>query len=172
MSSQGDDFYQAMQDTFYLEPDDLDANRQGEITPRQQERVRGQMRSAMLGVGCLSLLAVIPALVLAALAQSPLVWVIVGGGFILLAFRYRTTLQEIGSRRQAIETDLAAGQAAAVEGQLQKKQTGRASYYLGVDDQFFLVPRQVYETAPEDAPAVIYHLPQSRHLLSVELAEE
>ena len=173
MSEQYDKFYAALEQTLYLTPADIDANRQGEISESQDARIRGQLRAASVGVGCISVISLLPAVGIAILLESWTIRGLIILGLVIWAFFFYRTYQKIANRNQEIETDLDGGQAARLAGILGRVSTKeRAGYYLTAQDQRFLVPRLLYDLAPEGAEVALYHLPQSKHFLALEFLDE
>ena len=173
MSEQYDKFYAALEKALYLTPEDIAANRQGQISEAQEGRVRGQLRAASVGVGCISFFSLLPAIGIAILLPSWSIRFIILVGLAIWAFYFYRTYQKIESRNQEIKVDLDAHQAAQLQGYLGRIATKqRAGYYLTVQDQRFLVPRLLYDLAPENAEVSLYHLPKSKHFLSLEFLDE
>lgn len=169
MDNPFDQVQQAMEDALYLEPEDLDANRMGRVTDRQKARIEGQLRSASFGMGCLSIMSLLPAVGIALLVEDMALRAIVIIGVIVWAYFFYRILRNVNSQRRVIMQDLKGGQAAAVSGTLKKREVSRrSSLYVGIDDNWFMVPRKVYDASPEGESVSIYYLPESRQFLSME----
>lgn len=169
MTEQMDKLYQALEKTLYLEPDDLAANQQGKLSERQQQRIIGQLRSAMLGFGCLNLVSIAPAIVLGAVIDNLVVRAIVVMGIVTWLIFLVRTLRGIRNTQQNIHQDLARGEVSALQGTIVKKSTRKgANLYIGIDKKWFLVPQAIFEAVPEGETLVIYYLPTSQQFLALE----
>jgi hypothetical protein len=167
-----DQLYQVLEETLYLQPDDLSTNQQGKLSTSQRERIEGQLRSALVGFGCLNLVSILPGIALAIFVDSLVVrGIIVVGMLIWLSTLYRTSRQ-IRNTRQTIMRDLQQGEVAALQGSIQKKTRGkRTEFLIGIEGKFFLIPQRVFELVPEGEQMVIYYLPQSQQFVGLEPAE-
>lgn len=173
MSEQYDKFYAALEKTLYLTPEDIDSNRAGQLSETQQARIQGQLRAASVGVGCISIFSLLPAIGIAILLPDWFIRAIILIGLVVWGFFFYRTYQKITNRNQEIASDLEVGQVDRLEGALGRVQTKeRAGYYLSVNEQRFLVPRTLFDLAPEDEPVALYHLPKSKHFLALEFLDE
>lgn len=169
MSEQYDKFYAALEQVLYLSADDIDANRAGKVSEAQDSRIRGQLRAASVGVGCISFFSLLPAFGIALLLDTWTVRIIILIGLVIWAYFFYRTYQKIADRNKEIEKDLDKGNAARLEGELDRVATKqRAGYYLTIQGQRFLVPRLLYDLAPVGESVTIYHLPASKHFLALE----
>lgn len=162
----------AMTQALYLTPEDIEANRNGAISDRQIARVLGQMRAVWMGVGCFAFITTAPLILLIVLFSSPILRVVLIVSIILWLLGFVAQGLKIRSQHQAVQQDLNLGEAASVEGNLSKKNQGRAGLYFVVNDLEFPVPKNIFDAAPSDQRFIVYYLPQSKHFLSMEAASE
>src|SRR5690606_22980567 len=135
-----------LQKTLRVGPEDLEANRAGKITDGQVGRVAGQMRSAWIGIGCFTVLPVIPLLVMMWIFTHPLFWILVGAILLVWLWRFIPRLRGIRKYYRDVELDLALGEAAAVEGFLQKDDRGeKEGGYFKVGDVELGVSKAIFE---------------------------
>lgn len=163
----------ALQQHLYLTQSDIEANRRGIISEAQIARIHGQLRSAWLILGCLASVFFLPVLLLSIVGGwQVFLGVLIVGGIISLFSGWRGTKQ-IREQQAVIQAELLKGEVAQVQGYLEKKEEGRRlGQMVGIGSEFFSIPKSLYPAIPEGDAAVIYYLPRSKHLLSLELIDE
>lgn len=160
-----------LQETLYLEPEDLEANRAGKISERQKLRVRAQIRSVWLAIGCLLGITTLPLVILALIFGNTVIQLVV----IILALVWASGFVRfgVGLRKQyaQVYADLDTGEAYYAEGFLkkEKRNQGRESY-LGLSELWFPVPHKLYDVITEGEYALVYYMPNSKQILALEYA--
>ncbi len=161
-----------MKDALYLEPEDVDANRDGQVSSRQVDRVLGQIRAVWYAVGCMWIITTAPLLILGLVISDNVLRIVIGVFILIWVWGIFRTAMRLRGQHMTVREDLATGETAWIEGELVKATRGSRSFYLGVDDLLFPAPQSVYDAIPEDTEVVIYYLPNSKQLLSIELADD
>jgi hypothetical protein len=166
-------FMAALEQHLYLTQSDIEANRRGIISEAQIARIRGQLRSAWIILGCLASVFFLPILLLSMVGGwQVFLGVLIIGGIISMISGWRGT-QQIRAQQAVIQAELLKGEVAQVQGYLEKKEaSGRLGQLVGIGGEFFSVPKALYPAIPEGDAAIIYYLPSSKHLLSLELIDE
>ncbi|MBI5927991.1 MAG: hypothetical protein HY862_01670 [Chloroflexi bacterium] len=163
----------ALQKHLYLTQADIDANQRGVISEAQIARIRGQMRSAWLVLGCLVFALLGPFLLFALLLGWQVFLLVLILGLVIAGISAWFTTQQIQQQNQLIHEELLKGEVAHLEGLLEKKVEGRRmGQYVGIGSEFFDVPKGLLEVIPDGEAAVIYYLPKSKQLLSLELIDK
>jgi hypothetical protein len=163
----------ALQKHLYVTQVDIEANQRGVISETQIARIRGQLRSAWLVLGCLMFALLGPFLLFGMLLGWQIFLFVLIIGLLIASVSAWFTTQQIQQQYQLINDDLLKGEIAHIEGYLAKKVEGRRmGQYVGIGTEFFDVPKGLLETIPEGEAAVIYYLPQSKQFLSLELIDE
>ncbi len=162
----------ALTKSFYLTPEDIEANRDGTVSDRQIARVLGQMRAVWMGVGCFALLTTAPLLLLLVIFSSALIRIILIASIAVWILGFFMQGRKIRAQHKTVQEDLSAGKALMIEGILTKKSLGKAGLFFVVDSLEFQVPETIFNAAPVDERFIVYYLPQSQHLLSMEAAQE
>lgn len=169
-TNEHDSLEAALSQALYLEPGDLEANRNGQLTPAQIERIQGQLQAARIQLGCLISIPALLVLGLILLVSSGELWFIALGLAVILFGVWRTLRPVVKYDRQ-LRQEIDRGEVAVVSGPLQKEQRGRAGNYVGTQDKFFPAPQMVFEALSKGMPVAIYHLPESNQMLSIEVLE-
>ncbi|MBZ0318069.1 MAG: hypothetical protein K8L91_16735 [Anaerolineae bacterium] len=167
---QSDQLMAALHKHLYITQADIEANRRGVISETQIARIRGQLRSAWLVLGCLMFALLGPFLLFSLLLGWQIFLFVLIVGLLIASVSGWFTTKQIQRQYQLINDELLKGEIAHVEGFLGKKVEGRRmGQYVGIGSEFFDVPKGLLEAIPEGEGAVIYYLPQSKQLLSLEL---
>lgn len=167
---QSDQLMAALQKHLYITQADIEANRRGVISEKQIARIRGQLRSAWLVLGCLMFALLGPFLLFSLLLGWQIFLFVLIVGLLIASVSGWFTTKQIQRQYQLINDELLKGEIAHIEGYLQKKVEGRRmGQYVGIGSEFFDVPKGLLEAIPEGETAVIYYLPESKQLLSLEL---
>jgi hypothetical protein len=169
-TNEQDNLQAVLSQALYLEPGDLEANRNGQLTAAQIERIRGQLQAARIQLGCLISVPALLVLGLILLVSSGELWFILLGLAVILFGVWRTLRPVVKYDRQ-LRQEIDKGEVAVVTGPLQKEQRGRAGNYVGTQDKFFPAPQTVFDALSRDIPVAIYHLPESNQMLSMEVLE-
>lgn len=156
-----------MNEALYVEPDDIAANHAGTITERQKDRIHGQLRAAYIGMGCVGIMSIVPALAILYILNTLAFQVIVIIGIVVWAVLAVRTIRDVNKRRAVIEHDLDNNAVAAVQGELKRK-TEKRTQFIGVDEMWFVVPKSLYDALPEGETASIYYLSESKQFLALE----
>lgn len=168
-----DELLAALQKYLYVTEADIEANQRGVITEAQIMRIRGQLRSAWFVLGCLMFALLGPFLLFAFLLGWEVFLFVLVVGLVIAAISGWFTTRQIQRQYQLINDELLKGEVAHVEGFLEKKVEGRRmGQYVGIGGDFFDVPKGLLAAIPEGEAAVIYYLPTSKQLLSLELIDE
>lgn len=163
----------ALQKHLYISQADIEANQRGAISETQIARIRGQLRSAWLILGCLIFALLGPFLLFGALLGWQIFLFVLIVGLLIASVSAWFTTKQIQRQYQLINDDLLRGEIAHMEGYLVKKVEGRRmGQYVGIGAELFDVPKGLLDAIPEGEAGVIYYLPQSRQLLSLELIDE
>ncbi|KAB2855157.1 MAG: hypothetical protein F9K46_15965 [Anaerolineae bacterium] len=169
-NSQSDQLMAALQKHLYTTQADIEANRRGVISETQIARIHGQLRSAWLVLGCLMFALLGPFLLFSLLLGWQIFLFVLIVGLLIASVSGWFTTKQIQRQYQLINDELLRGEIAHVEGVLERKVEGRRmGQYVGIGSEFFDVPKGLLEAIPEGETAVIYYLPQSKQLLSLEL---
>jgi len=150
-----------------FEPDELDQNRVGRLSPAQQDRLQRR-------AGCSLIVGALLALVFAG-AGFWLVtldaWTLATGAFVLSGALF--ALNRIG--RNATQTETATGAVASITGEAELEfnqhstPNGRMNeYVLRVEHEAFVVSREVFAAFEDGDHYTLYYLPAARVLLSAE----
>lgn len=167
---QSDQLMAALQKHLYVTPADIEANRRGVISETQIARIHGQLRSAWLVLGCLMFALLGPFLLFSLLLGWQIFLFVLIVGLLIASVSGWFTTKQIQRQYQLINDELLKGEIAHIEGFLEKKVEGRRmGQYVGIGSEFFDVPKGLLAAIPEGEAAVIYYLPQSKQLLSLEL---
>ena len=167
MTDTFDSINKAMAEALYLEPDDIAANRSGTITERQKDRIHGQLRAAYIGMGCVGIISIVPALAILYILNTVAFQIIVLIGTVVWAILAVRTVRDVNKRRSVIEHDLDNNAVAAAEGELKRK-TEKRTQFVGVNEMWFVIPKSLYDALPEGAMATIYYLSESKQFLALE----
>ena len=161
--------FNAQNQALLVEEADFIANRQGQLSNAQIERIQGQLRSATVGIGCLSLMSLIPVFVLFMLVRDAYIRGVIIIGLGAWVGLFVQTVWKINKRRKLVVGDIQKGQVAELVGPLRKKTVSqRAGLYVGIGDRYFLVPKLIFDAAPADEPMAIYYLPATGDFLAME----
>lgn len=162
----------ALTKSFYLTPEDIEANRDGTVSDRQIARVLGQMRAVWMGVGCFALLTTAPLLLLLIILSNTFIRIILIASIAAWLFGFLMQSRKIRAQHKTVQEDLSAGKALMIEGNLTKKSLGKAGLFFIVENIEFQIPEAIFNAAPVDERFIVYYLPQSQHLLSMEAVQE
>lgn len=151
-----------------LTPAEVDANRNGSISPNQYDRIAQQLQVVWRRLGYFFVGMTLVPIVIALVFSQP----VVQFAFTLLAissvfFFLRLWLQ-IRPQQATVRRDLNQNAVASIEGSAHKSIENENDYYIGIKEERFLVYPDVYHLIDVNAPIGIYYLANSRKLLSVE----
>jgi hypothetical protein len=161
----------ALKAALYLEPEDIAANQNGVITERQITRIKGQLRAAWAGIGCIGLLVVVPTIAMVVVFHHFILEAVIVLFAVLQLRRFMRGVRQIRHQHQIVRSDLAAGKAERIEGVLLKEKRSKPeTAYFKIVDLSFVVPKRVYEAANAGQQVGVYYLPESREFLSIAYA--
>lgn len=159
--------------TFLLDfnDDDLNANRRGQLSQRQLERLRGRRRASVL-------VAVAIVVVAALLATVFIFWGQVNGSLVMMVAGIGITLVAaavtgIFARHwMRLTTDIDSGTAQILSGTLERVlkpiNRGNAAYVLRIDGVDIATSKETFKAFKHNAPYRLYITKYSRVLLSAE----
>lgn len=151
--------------------DDLNANRDGQLSARQLERLRGRRRASVTVAASIVLIAALAAAVFIFLGQvnGSLVLTIIGVGITLVA----AAITGIFARHwMRLTTDIDSAAAQILTGDLERVlkpvSRGNAAYVLRIDGQDIATSKETFKAFKHNAPYRVYITKYSRVLLSAE----
>jgi hypothetical protein len=155
---------------------DLEANRAGQLTYRQLNRLKSASVLATLGWGISALVAAVGLMILLLMTQSiekfpadvTFLLVASGGGVIGGLILY------FGLKAKRLSTDLREKRLTAVEGRIDLSLTGGqyTSYTIRVADLHFPAKKEAFLAFKNGDPYRIYYAPHTKRILSVEWLRE
>jgi hypothetical protein len=153
-----------LMEIFDFSPNDLEANRRGQLSLRQYISLRTQTGGLLLGLGMVAFLCVVAATIV------PLQWLVLG--FAWATFLYwRSSAVRRGQDILADLHDKTMGEAIG-EVDLSVLNKGRAHYRMRVAGETFEISRDAHSRLGEREWLHVYYLPTSKILLSVETVED
>jgi len=149
----------------------LQANRNGKITPQQKDWLRRDMRQArrqynqQIVLSAIVFLVVTVVLALLPIVIIPVVFVpIIWGVGVALWYGY------LWYQQQSIRDDLTNGTVASATGYIDK--STKHGYHITIDGVNYATPPEMYDTFSDTARYTVYVTPQSHIVLSAELIAE
>jgi hypothetical protein len=155
-----------------LTPEDLAANRKGEVGLNQSERIQAQRMTFWRGLASLYLFPLILPLVLSLLFQDDLVYMLSGIFALSWTIGFLRAVLMLRSRQRIVSNDVAQNNVHSVEGKLWLHVRNQTDYTIGVQDQDFIVQKALYDILTADHFVAIYYLGESRKLLALEYLQE
>jgi hypothetical protein len=163
----------AADDADVFHPDDIEANRRGELTDRQRKdfgALSGDRRRSAISSAAFLAAGALVVVVFASPTASPLLRRLVPA--IALVLAVVLVLRSLAGS-DPLTRDVKDGRVESIEGAVGKRRLSQSeprgrTYFLDVGDASFMVASGTYEAAPDAGFVRVYFLPRSRRVVNLE----